>query len=157
MRFKKTRAFAISVPKEHKKTKRLIFVIELALILVLLVGTAFTLLGPEFFSPENLWKSIKTRVTLKTPQESKETTNFEDSIRNLVDRKLLGISTIKRSDKGFYTLKSREGVSVIISENKDLESQVRTLQTVLSKAKIEKKKINLVDFRFEKLVVRYSR
>lgn len=157
MKFKKTRAFVFSVPKEHKKTRRLIFTIEVVVILLLFIGTAVTFLGPDFFSPETLWNNVREKIVLKTPQENKEIATFEDSIRKLIDKKLLHIITIKRSDKEFYTVKSKEGIDVIIDEKKDLESQVRTLQTVLSKAKIEKKRINLVDFRFEKLVVRYNR
>ena len=68
----------------------------------------------------------------------------------------MNIISIDKQTAGYAVIKSKEGVEVIISEDKDLDFQVRTLQTLLSKAKIEKRILLLVDFRFEKLVVRYQ-
>ena len=95
-------------------------------------------------------------MSLKNPEAEIQSVSFEERLRALIDGKLLHISSIKKSSQGYYTVDSREHTKTIIDGNKDLDDQVRTLQTVLSKATIEKKKIILIDFRFEKLVVRYD-
>ena len=53
------------------------------------------------------------------------------------------------------SVKAKNGPTILFSTKKSLTDQVSTLQTLLTKAKIDNKAIKKVDFRFEKIVVEY--
>lgn len=151
----KSRVFTSS--KEHRNRKRIILIIEGLVIFLLLVGTTLTFFGPKKFVTSEWLDSLKNRISFQDPQDKVEGVSFEDLIKEQIDGKFLQIKSVKKDKEGFFSIESTEGTKVFLVEEKDLENQVRTLQTVLSKAKIEKKKVILIDFRFDKLVVRYDR
>ena len=156
MRFKKARS-VFTTPKVHTKKRRLRLTIEILLISLVLIGTVFSVLRFRDFSFEKLTKNFQNAITLKKPTQSKtDQISVEAKIKELIDKKILTITSIEKSEGGFAVIKSKEKTSVIISTEKNLENQAKTLQTVLSKAKIEEKEVSLVDFRFDKLIVRYK-
>ena len=143
--------------KEHSNKRRLIFLVEVAAVITIALGTASFFLVPKDFSTQNLLGTFRDIISLKKTESSLDEKTFENLLREEVDGKILRVTSIKNSNQGFYTVESTEGLKVIFDENKALDGQVRTLQTLLSKAKIDKKRVILVDFRFDKLVIRYSR
>ena len=143
--------------KTHSKTKNLRLVIELAIVVLVIVGTGFTVFGLNDFSYDKFFDRTKELFRLKKEEITKPTEiTFEEKIKREIDKKILNFSTIQETSGGNYKIKTRERVLVYISASKDLEFQSGTLQRLLSKAKIEKKTLILVDFRFDKLVVRYK-
>ncbi|OGY21646.1 MAG: hypothetical protein A2126_01995 [Candidatus Woykebacteria bacterium GWB1_45_5] len=152
-----TRAAKVfSTPKIHSRTKVTRLAIEVILLLIVLIGTGLTLFWPTGFSLEKNLQNLKEILSLKRQKVEVKGLSFEEKVRGLVDGKVIHIALLEKSSEGFVTVRDDEGLAVIFSPKKDLETQVRTLQTLLSKAKIEKRAITLVDFRFDKLVVRYK-
>lgn len=156
MKFRKAQTKVFTPSKEHKKTRRTILFIEVLVVILIVIGTLAIFLRPQDLSWDRFIRDLERRVVLKNPETEIQNESFEEKIKALIDGKLLHIKSIKKSSQGFYTIESKEQTKVIIDEKKDLDDQVRTLQTVLSKAKIEKKRTILIDFRFEKLVVRFG-
>ena len=157
MRFKKIGPKVFTISKEHKNRKRFVFIIELLAVFLLLVGTGLTFFGPREASPVTWFANLEDKFSVKKIMSENESVSFEEQVTKLVDGKILHVSSLKKSSQGFFVLESTEGIKVILSESKDLKNQIGALQTVLSKAKIDKQKVILIDFRLEKLVVRYSR
>lgn len=149
--------YPVFIPKkEYSKKRHLIFLIEAGVITIILVGTIAIFLIPKDLSFKNVAEKFRNSVGLKKTETPKDDQTYEDLLRASLDGKVLKVSSIKKSDDSFYTVESTEGLKIVFDENKDLSSQIRALQTLLSKAKINKKRPVFIDFRFEKLVVRYS-
>lgn len=143
--------------KTHSRGKRLRLLVELAIIGLVIVGTGFTLFRLGDFSYDKFIDRAKDLLSLEREEVSEEVeTTFEEKIKQEIDKKILTIIAIEETSEGNYKVKTRDKVTVFISASKDLGFQSGALQKLLSKAKIEKKTINLVDFRFDKLVVRYK-
>src|SRR3989344_1841847 len=142
--------------KEHSKKRRLIFLVEVIAVVTIASGTAIFFLIPKDFSTQNLLGTFRNIISLKKTENSLEEKTFENLLKEAVDGKILHVTSINNSNQGFYTLESTEGLKVIFNENKALDGQVRTLQTLLSKAKIDRERVIFVDLRFDKLVIRYS-
>jgi len=145
-----------SPPKTHASIKRTLFLIEISILVLVFIGTIFYFFRPSEISFEKMLVKAKEIVSLKKQKEEQKGATLEEKLRREIDGKILSIISIDKQTDGYVVIRSKEGVEVIISEDKDLDFQVRTLQNLLSKAKIEKRILLLVDFRFEKLVVRYQ-
>ena len=50
---------------------------------------------------------------------------------------------------------SKTGVTIFFSKEKNFRESISTLQTLLAKAKIDNKTVKQVDFRFDKIIVKY--
>ena len=153
---KKQPSQVFSVPKIHTRTKKVWLATEITIVLAVLAGTVFTFFWSSGFSPQKALEKLKGIVSLKKQNATAEKLSFEQAARLSIDGKLLKITEVEKSPEGSLAMKDDQGLVLILSPTKDLETQVRALQTVLSKAKIEKRTVSLVDFRFEKLVVRYK-
>jgi len=152
----KTLSKVFSAPKIHSKTKLARLAVEVLIVLIVLVGTGVTLFWPSNFSLQQTLESLKGTLSLKKEKVETKGLSIEEQVRFLADEKVINIASLEKSPQGFLTVKDKDGLVVIFSSGKELETQVRTLQTLLTKAKIEKRVVSLVDFRFEKLVVRYK-
>ena len=156
IKFEKKKNLVFAPTKEHSKKKRLIFLIEGVAVVTIALGTAIFFLVPKDLSTKNLVGTLRNIVSLKKTENSFKEETFENLLKEAVDGKILHVTSINNSNQGFYTVESTEGLKVIFDENKGLDGQVRTLQTLLSKAKIDKKRVIFVDFRFDKLVIHYG-
>lgn len=152
----KTPAKVFSAPKVHSKIKITRLIVEILVLSIVLVGTALTLFWPTNFSVPKTIENLKEILSLRKERVETKGLSFEEQVRALTDGKVIEIASIEKSPDSFLLIKDKEGLLVIFSPLKDLENQVRTLQTLLTKAKIEKRAVSLVDFRFDKLVVRYK-
>ena len=127
-----------SAPKTHNNKRKAIFLVEILVIILLITGTIISFVALDEFAPSDYFKKFTNLALLKRPSQKKEEKSFEEKIREAIDKKILDVTAIEKSNEG-------------------LGFQARTLQTVLSKAKIENRVASLVDFRFDKIVVQYSR
>ena len=158
MKFEISNRKEFVVPKTHRRQKLIRVAIEVLVIVSVLIGTLLSLVRVSNFSFEEATEKFLNTVSLREPAyKTAKKTTFEGKIEQLIDGKVLKIVSIEETKEGNFEIKSKEGVIVVIAENKDLEFQARTLQILLAKAKIEKRQVALVDFRFDKLVVRYKR
>lgn len=156
MKIKKDPQQVFIAPRIHSRTRSIRLTIEILILVLVLTGTIFSLLAPSNFSPHQGLENLKGLVSLKKQNLETKSPSFEERAKVLIDKKLFDIASSEKSADDFLTIQSKEGLVVILSNQKDLEFQVRTLQTLLSKAKIEGKAVALVDFRFGNLVVRYK-
>ena len=143
-------------PRTHSLTKKILLLIEISSLVLVTAGTVIFFFRPADFSVQDMWKRMLASVTLKKQESARQGASFEGQVREAIDGKVLNIVSVESRKEGFIIIKSKEGVEVILSTSKDLNFQVRALQTLLSKAKIEQRVVLLVDFRFDKLVVRYE-
>lgn len=158
MKFKRTDQKVFVAPKIHEKKKRIRLAVELLLISSVLVGTILGLIRFGEFSFGKTAAKLRSIVSLRTPVlEITNEATFEEKIKKIIDKRILEVASIEKTSEGDFKIRSHTEVVVIISANKDLEIQAKTLQTLLAKAKIENEQVTLVDFRFDKLVVRYKR
>ena len=146
------------IPKIHKKKRRWRLIIEVLFIGAVVVGSLATFLQFRDISYEQTFDKFRGVLSIRreTPLE-KLGVSTEEKIKDIYNRKILKITSIDDSNEEYITIKSQERTTVVLSTSQDLEEQAKTLQSVLAKAKIEGKSVLLVDFRFEKLVVRYDR
>src|SRR4030042_3563387 len=150
MLVKKQRPKSCEISNVNSNRKKIIFWIEIVAVFTLISGICFSFLNVKNFDFSKFLETIKSSSGLKKDEAESRELTFLDKARNSIDKKLLSITELKETPE-VLSIKSREGIDVFISKNKDLETQVKTLQTVLSKAKIEKREVLLVDFRFDKL------
>jgi hypothetical protein len=143
--------------KTHARKKRLRLIAELSVVALVIIGTGLTIFSLESFSYEKAFSRAKELLRLQRDEAPVSVgLTFEEKIRNEIDKKILNIASIEKTSEKNFKIKTAEKVTVFISTDKDLEFQSGTLQRLLSKAKIEKKRVSVVDFRFDKLVVRYK-
>jgi hypothetical protein len=145
-----------SAGKVHTPRLRFLRWLEGFLILLVLVGTALLFLNRKEISLQEILRRVPATLSPKQASVSSPLeTSFEDSL--LAELGLVSIEVQKSEPtaEGNLLVTSKDKTQFYFDTKKDPASQVRTLQTVLAKARIESKKIRRVDFRFEKLVVEY--
>ena len=146
------------VPKIHTKKRKWRQTVEIIIVAVVVVGSLFTFFQFNDISVDQAISKLREafKIQREIPTINTEA-SVEERIKAVFEDKMLKITSIDDSNDKFVTIKSKEKVTVVISTLKDMEEQAQTLQNVLTKAKIESKSVSLVDFRFDKLVVRYNR
>ncbi|MEK7559295.1 MAG: hypothetical protein AAB521_03245 [Patescibacteria group bacterium] len=77
----------------------------------------------------------------------------ENISEELLKAKIL-FSSIKRASESSYLITLSDGGLVIISPSKNIKIQISSLQLILSRLTIEGKRVKLVDFRYDRPVVR---
>ncbi len=89
-------------------------------------------------------------------EEKSRALSREEELENLINtEKVLDIDRVERTAENDFLLFSKNGMVVFFDEQKSFDDQVATLQTLLTKARIDNKALKKVDFRFEKIVVEY--
>jgi len=77
------------------------------------------------------------------------------SLESELDKKKIAFFSAGLNSDGSYTVELNEGGEVILSAQKDLDSQLSSLQLILSRLTIEGKKLKKLDFRFDNPVVSF--
>ncbi len=145
------------VKKKHAWRDRFIRGIEICALVLVILGTIVWLLFSSKFSLTDFVKNLGNSLKPKIASESARKNLSEvDQIKKLLEgKKLFDINSIEKTKEGDFQVNSMKGETFIFSNEKNLEEQVSTLQTLLAKAKIEGKSLKKVDFRFSKVVVEY--
>lgn len=146
-----------SVRRKHAWRDQILRYISLILIGTVVLGTAVWFLISANFS----WAKFMTQFLEKVRPEIKKEEKLiveskEDELKMLIEKdKIVDIDAIGKTLEGNISLKVKNGPQVFFAVKKSLVDQVATLQTLLTKAKIDNKAIKKVDFRFEKIIVEY--
>lgn len=98
---------------------------------------------PLFISP------VTNSANIDQDDDFKIRTELE---KTLQDKKIL-YTGIYRSKEGFYIIKLQEGGEAWISPQKDIDTQISSLQFILSRLTMEGKQFSRLDLRFEKPVI----
>lgn len=67
----------------------------------------------------------------------------------------ISFSSVKRSSDSLYVITLSDGGQVIITPAKNIKNQISSLQLMLSRLTIEGKRVKLIDFRYDRPVVRF--
>jgi hypothetical protein len=150
------RAAPIFSPGEiHRPKLRFLKLVEVLLIVLVLGGTTAAFINFKGDAVKNFFQSLPSKFSPQ--QEKKEVevpVSFEDQLKiNLVAASLKA-DTFQKTTEGDFLVGIGK-TNIFFDDGKDSASQVSTLQTVLSKAKIEGRQIKKVDFRFENVVVEF--
>lgn len=144
------------VKKKHSWRGRLVRLLEVLLIVLVLLGTLVWYLVSSHFSFNNFFKSAVQLLSIKVEKTKviKQQTD-QDKLKSAIEEsKVFEIESIKGVQGGFE-VKSKSGLIVDFSKEKNFDESIRTLQTLLAKAKIDNKTVKQVDFRFDKIIVKY--
>ena len=118
-----------------------IFFIALIGMLALLgfVYSVFTFFIPQkqlFISPLALQKNIK-----------------RNQIDVLLQKSGIQFASVENAKDSTYLVNLKDGGQVIITQDKNIENQISSLQLILSRLTIEGKRFKSLDFRYDKPVV----
>lgn len=157
--FQRNQVKKIEFEKPNTQGRRKVLVLEIALILLVLGGTAFGLIRVLEFSPEKFLQDTLDNFAPR-PQVVVERKAEEDKAFLIIDslpKELFTLDKETARSSEHLVLVSKQGTTAVFSLTKNIESQLNTLQNLLTAAKINKRKVKKVDFRFEKLVVTYGK
>jgi hypothetical protein len=137
----------ISFDKRKKIKRKLI--LPLVLILVLVGGILFFNFKSFNFSFD--WSDLfpSSHLIRPIPEE-----NLEEEIKEKLVPLRLNLQSLDDSDEREIIATFSGNLTVIFSKEKDLRSQVTSLQFILWRTKIEGKLPYLVDFRFNKPIIK---
>lgn len=129
--------------RKNKKYLRYVGIVFLILGVSLILVSSFIIFSPYVFSKK-----------LISPLPSRNTSKNVD-IKSLLLGGKVDFESVHASTDSAYIVNLKEGGRVIFSTKKDLPSQVRSLQIILSRLTIDGKRLKVLDFRFDKPVVSY--
>ncbi len=110
-------------------------------------GAVFSQVTPE---TENLRK-----ITLELEDGASVGQTISSDIVFLIRLEEPKIASIKYIDQGGIEVQAGENLTILFSRQKSIEAQIRSLQMIVKKYKIEGKQLQQVDLRYEQPVVRY--
>lgn len=153
---KKQTVDMFEVKKKHSWRGNLIRFLEITLIIMVILGTSVWFLKGSNFSINKFIGDLNNKLSPKLEKKNNQVQkSSKESLKEIIEaEKVFEIESINEVQKGLE-VKSKKSIIVIFSNEKDFLNQVRTLQTLLAKAKIDNKSVRRVDFRFEKLIVQY--
>lgn len=131
---------------KRKRKKRLFFK---SLLYIFLYSSLFLLVLTIIAYP---WLSRKKTIIAPVVKEIK---TEELNLSKILKDKDIEFVTIDLVS-GYFDVKLKSGGAVYISSKKDIQAQVSSLQTVLKQLTINGKRFNVIDFRFEKPIIKYA-
>src|SRR3989344_6420033 len=145
-----------SIQKVHHPKIRFLAAIEVILILIVILGKAVGFLNFKKISPAKFFGNLPLTLVPKQATESvQKRVSFEEQVKSLLKDSSAVVAKSETTAEGSLLITAGEGTKIYFNASRDTAEQVTTLQTVLSKAKIDGKQVKKVDFRFDKLVVEY--
>lgn len=128
--------------KTQKRKNKIFKKIFLLLILVIII-LVFTL--------SRNFNALTNRNSVVSPLA--KTTSSNVKLEEILLRENIPFSTINVASDSSFIVYLRDGGEVSISQKKNLESQISSLQVILSRLTIEGKKFKSLDLRFDKPVI----
>jgi hypothetical protein len=151
------RSTVFTVEKKHAWKEVLLRYTGVSLILLVIVGTiTWFLVSANFRFDKVFSAAVSVLKPQVNEQEKVNKLSKEEEVKGLIEKdSLFQVSELAKTSEGDIVLTAKEGFAVIFAVEKSLTDQVATLQTILSKARIDNKALKKVDFRFDKTVVEY--
>lgn len=124
----------------------IVFAIISCIIIVLeIIYLANVLQKPKFISPiANTYKNVLAAITNNSPK---------NQLIELLHKNSIQYTSISSYGDGSMLIKLENGEEVLLSSKKLLETQVSSLQLILSRLTIEGKRIAKLDLRFDNPVI----
>ncbi|MCL5435250.1 MAG: hypothetical protein M1405_02570 [Patescibacteria group bacterium] len=86
---------------------------------------------------------------------AKSTSTRYSKMGDMLQKSGVAFSSIKRNQDASYVINLKDGGEVILTENKNVQNQISSLQLILSRLTIEGKRFKSLDFRYDKPVVSF--
>lgn len=138
-------------PAQERKLKRLKKRIVIGLVSMVFFTLGFTCVMIALLLRRPLLVSPVPQIV------GKQLVNADTAAINIVKKELntdsLFYDSIDIASQRSIIIKLKSGEEVILSQDKDLVSQIRSLQLTLNHFTIEGRKISRIDFRFENPVI----
>jgi len=100
------------------------------------------------------YPSLFKKKTLITPVVKNSKTEELTLSKLLVSNDIEFVAIDLASD--YFNVKLKDGETIYISLKKDVQAQISSLQVILKQLTISGKRFNLIDFRFDKPVIKYT-
>jgi hypothetical protein len=157
--FKKRDLNNIDLEKPNTKAKKILLLVEITLVLLVISGTAYGSVKFFNFSPIEYFQDNVYKVSPKSPIPPPQTKVKDkgDEIIEALPEDLFTFKSVEGKTKDELRIVSKQGTLAIFSLGKNVDLQLSTLQSLLTKAKINKKKVKRVDLRFDKVVIVYGK
>ena len=137
----------MSIKKRKIKTRffqqiKIFFIALMGMVVLLgIVYLVFSLFFPQkqlFISPLALQKN---------------TSRNQNQIDDLLQKSGIAFTSVENAKDSTYLVNLKDGGQVIITQNKNVQNQISSLQLILSRLTIEGKRFKSLDFRYDKPVV----
>lgn len=139
------------LPRKRKRfLKRVLFFSSL-LGVVAIIGVG--MLAYCYFFKEQK-PSFSPQLTMKTVVQAKQEDAFQSQLKQALEKNNLEYSTITPEKDGTYKVVLTKGGIVTFSSQKDIITQIASLQYILSHLTMEGKLFSQLDLRFEKPVIK---
>ena len=129
--------------KERAKYRFKILLVSLVFLSLLIVGTEYAYLNFSFgraFFISPIAKENQSKLAI---------------LQNELNKNMISYSAVNANSDGSFIVELKDGGEVILSSKKDVESQLSSLQLILSRLTIEGKTLKKLDFRFSNPVVSF--
>ncbi len=93
------------------------------------------------------------KLTIMSPL-GKNKTYGNSQLVGLLRKENIAFSRVSIASDSSYLVSISGGGKVFLSPEKDLSTQIRTLQLILKRLTIEGEKVNTLDFRFDKIILK---
>ncbi len=134
----------------QRKLKKEKSKIRLKLLFVLLLFLSLLVIAGEYLYLNFSFGRISFISPIAKEQRSKLAI-----VENALDKKHILYTSANVNSDGSYTIRLKDGGEVILSSKIDIESQLASLQLILSRLTIEGKQLKKLDFRFDNPVVSF--
>lgn len=115
------------------------------------LGIIFVLVGLFVQKAEPLFTSPLPEITATIPRE--ESSNISNETKEILKKKQIEFSALSESKGRSFVITLKDGGEVIITDDKDLDGQLASLQRIVSQLTMEGKKIKRLDLRFDRPVL----
>lgn len=123
-------------------------IISCIIIVIEIIYLAKALQKPKFISPiADTYKNVLAAITNNSPK---------NQLIELLHKDSISYTSISSYGDGSMLIKLENGEEVLLSSKKSLETQVSSLQLILSRLTIEGKRIAKLDLRFDNPVIVFA-
>lgn len=78
-----------------------------------------------------------------------------NQVEQLLDKENIPFSSVETEPDSSYLITLKDGGKVLLSQNKNVQNQISSLQLILSRLTIEGKRFKNLDFRYDKPVIEF--
>jgi cell division protein YceG involved in septum cleavage len=135
------------ISRQNKKKKKLFL---LYVLIFILFSGALSFLYFNFFRTQSFISPLAPDFKIDSAPERQKKLQI---VKKLLDEKKIEYKEIIVYDK-YFALQMSDKSQVLISSEKDISTQLASLQFILSRLTMEGKAIDLLDLRFDKPVIR---
>lgn len=137
----------------ERKNRKKQFIRRLVTILLLVIILVLSYLIFKKYLKDQIFTNLKAQFETKAVVNKD---NFATRVVANIDPSYFRVFEANLDERGDAIVKSEDNLVALFSKDKDISSQVYSLQTVVLQARINAKKLKKIDLRFDKIYVEYQ-